>query len=70
MNKKEHLTPHQLLGYANDSLDCEEEDIVGRHLLLCEECRKLLPRPTKEQFLKAVLGERKRRVKSLLISKI
>ncbi len=57
MPKQDHLTPEQLLGYRNDSLSVEENDIVGRHLLMCEECRKFLPPPTKEQLLKAIFGE-------------
>lgn len=57
LEEQGHLTPLQLSGYANDSLDGEEKNIVGRHLLVCEECRKLLPPPTKEQFLKALFSE-------------
>ena len=57
MQNQNHLTPKQILGYANDSLNKEEKNNVGRHLLLCDECLKLLPPPTKEQLLKAIFGE-------------
>ena len=57
MNRDKHLTREQLFGYAADSLDSSQEDEVGRHLLLCADCRKLLPVPTPQQFLAMVLGE-------------
>ncbi len=57
MNRDKHLTQEQLFGYAADSLDSSQEDEVGRHLLLCADCRKLLPVPTPQQFLAMVLGE-------------
>lgn len=50
MKAQEHLTSQQLSGYVNDSLDAEENNYVGRYLLICEECRKLLPHPRKNNF--------------------
>lgn len=57
MNRVKHLSKEQLFGYAADSLEPAEENEVGRHLLLCADCRKLLPVPTTEQFLSVLLGE-------------
>ncbi len=58
MNRVKHLTKEQLFGYAADSLEPSLENEVGRHLLLCAECRKLLPAPTPQQFISVLLGER------------
>ena len=57
MNRVEHLSKEQLFGYAADSLEPSQENEVGRHLLLCSDCRKLLPVPTTQQFLSVLLGE-------------
>jgi hypothetical protein len=57
MNRDKHLTREQLFGYAADSLDSSQVDEVGKHLLLCADCRRLLPVPTPQQFLAMVLGE-------------
>ena len=60
MNRVKHLTEEQLFGYAADSLEPSQENEVGRHLLLCADCRKLLPVPTTQQFLSVLLGETER----------
>ncbi len=57
MNDCEHLTEKQLEGYAAGSLETDESNDVGRHLLQCADCRKRLPDPTPEQFLDALFGE-------------
>ncbi|HLM62120.1 MAG TPA: hypothetical protein VK308_15040, partial [Pyrinomonadaceae bacterium] len=57
MNPVKHLSKEQLFGYAADSLEPSHENEVGRHLLLCADCRKLLPVPTRQQFLSVLLGE-------------
>lgn len=60
MNRAKHLTKEQLFGYAADSLEPSQENEVGKHLLLCADCRKHLPAPTPQQFLSELLGETER----------
>ena len=57
MNATRHLTKEQIAGYAARSLDREEKQEVGRHLLQCEHCRNLMPAPTVEQFWSAIMGD-------------
>ena len=56
--KEKHLTDNQLIGCANGSLEKEESEECGRHLLSCDECLEKMPTPTKEAFLKAVFGSK------------
>lgn len=57
MNEPEHLTTNKIAGYyAGTFSECEEREI-GRHLLLCEMCRSLLPTPSVEVFLAALTVE-------------
>lgn len=56
MNKDEHLTTQQLSDYSTDRLEGEEENEVGRHLLMCEQCRRQMPPPTAEQISRAIFG--------------
>lgn len=57
MNTARHLTKEQIAGYAAHSLDHEEKQVVGRHLLQCENCRNLMPAPTTEQLWSAIMGD-------------
>lgn len=57
MKNIKHLTQHEILAFANDSLAQCEANEIGRHLLQCERCRKLLPLPSVEQFWAAITTE-------------
>ncbi len=57
MNTVKHLTPDEILAYADDSLPHQELYEIGRHLIECEDCRRLLPPPTVEQFRSAIMTE-------------
>lgn len=52
-----HLTQEQLMTYHSMPHNNEETHEIGRHLLICKDCLKKLPLPTREQFLKAVFGD-------------
>lgn len=52
-----HLTKDQITAYHNLSERDTEKREIGRHLLICDDCRSLLPLPTREQFLRAVFGD-------------
>ncbi len=57
MNRVQHPTQEQIFGYAADSLESSRVAEIGRHLLLCADCRKLMPVPTPQQFRAVLLGE-------------
>ncbi len=57
MKNFEHLTLNQISSYAGGGLSEHDSDEIGRHLLKCADCRKLLPLPTVEQFWSAIMTE-------------
>lgn len=59
MKTVEHLTKEQIAAYAARSLQLAriETDVIEIHLLQCAACRDLMPAPTPEQFLSALLDE-------------
>ena len=57
MKNIKHLTQPEILAFAKDSLPQGEANEIGRHLLQCEMCRKLLPLPSVEQFWAAITKE-------------
>lgn len=57
MTNFKHLTPVQLSAYHNCSLEKKELNEIGRHLLMCPDCRKRLPLPSVEQFWSAILTD-------------
>jgi hypothetical protein len=57
INQTEHLTKKQIMAYYGYSEKDEERHKIGRHLLMCDDCRSQLPPPTREQFLRAVFGD-------------
>lgn len=57
MTDMEHLTREQLEYYNGHRLPRDEQKTVGRHLLVCAECRDQLPPPTPEQFWAAIFRE-------------
>jgi hypothetical protein len=57
MNTLKHLTPNEILAYADDLLPHKQLFEIGRHLIDCEDCRRLLPVPTVEQFRSAIMTE-------------
>jgi hypothetical protein len=57
MNTLKHLTPDEILAYADDSLPHQELYKIGRHLIECAECRRHLPPPTVQQFRSAIMTE-------------
>lgn len=52
-----HLTQEQLNAYHSMPRNDKETHKLGRHLLLCDDCLKRLPIPTREQFLRAVFDD-------------
>ena len=57
MTNFKHLTQFELIAYHSDSLEKNERHEIGRHLLNCAECRKLLPMPSIERFWTAVMTD-------------
>ena len=57
MNALNHLTKNQLAGYSSGTLSEAEARVAGRHLLQCEACRKLMPMPSPERFMSALMTE-------------
>ena len=57
MTNIKHLTNNQLIAYHNGSLEKYESHTIGKHLLMCAECRKQLPIPSVEKFWSAILTE-------------
>lgn len=57
MTNFKHLTATELLAYSLGSLEKNESQTLGRHLLTCAECRKLLPMPSAERFWAAVMTD-------------
>ena len=57
MTNFKHLTATELLAYSLGSLEKGESQTLGRHLLNCAECRKLLPMPSMERFLAAIMTD-------------
>ena len=57
MTDFKHLTATELLAYSSGSLEKNETQMLGRHLLNCAECRKLLPLPSAERFWAAVFTD-------------
>lgn len=57
MTNFKHLTQFELIAYHSDSLEKNERHEIGKHLLNCAECRKLLPMPSVERFWAAVMTD-------------
>ena len=57
MTNFKHLTQYELIAYHSDSLEKNERHEIGKHLLNCAECRKLLPMPSVERFWSAVMTD-------------
>lgn len=57
MTNFKHLTQFELSAYHSDSLVKDERHEIGKHLLNCAECRKLLPMPSVERFWAAVMTD-------------
>lgn len=57
MKNFKHLIQQEILAFAKDSLPQREANEIGKHLLQCEICRKLLPLPSVEQFWAAITTE-------------
>ena len=58
MREREHLTENQIGGYRAGAFDAHESRVIGRHLLKCESCRKLLPVLNFDDFWSALMTER------------
>lgn len=57
MTDFKHLTPFQLSAYHNCSLEKKELNEIGKHLLMCPDCRKRLPLPSVEKFWSAIMTD-------------
>lgn len=57
MTNFKHLTQFELSAYHSDSLEKNERHEIGKHLLNCAECRKLLPMPSVERFWAAIMTD-------------
>lgn len=57
MTDIKHLTQNQLIAYHNGSLEKHESHNIGKHLLMCAECRKMLPLPSVERFWSAIMTD-------------
>ncbi len=57
MTSFKHLTEFQLIAYHNCFLEKNELNEIGKHLLMCPDCRKRLPLPSVEQFWSAILAD-------------
>lgn len=57
MTNFKHLTQVELSAYHNGSLEWAERHKIGKHILTCPECRKLLPLPSVEKFWSAIMTE-------------
>jgi hypothetical protein len=66
MNTAKHLTQKEIAAYTSGILKSQEAEAVGRHLLMCSDCRKLLPLPTSEKFWSIVVDRNEVSQDSLL----
>lgn len=57
MTDFKHLTEYELSAYHSCSLEKKELNEIGRHLLMCADCRKMLPLPSVEKFWAAILTD-------------
>lgn len=57
MTNFKHLTATELSAYSLGSLEKNESHSIGKHLLTCAECRKLLPMPSAERFWAIVITD-------------
>lgn len=57
MTNFKHLTQFELSAYHSESLEKNERHEIGKHLLHCAECRKLLPMPSVERFWAAIMTD-------------
>lgn len=61
MKRVEHLSAEQLAAYAAGTLQSHaEKQEIGQHLFECSACRSLMPAPTSEVFLAALMTENPR----------
>lgn len=52
-----HLTKAELAAYSLGTLDTGKSHKIGRHLLTCAECRRLMPMPSVERFWTAIMTD-------------
>ena len=52
-----HLTKAELAAYSLGTVETGESHEIGRHLLNCAECRRLMPMPSVERFWAALLND-------------
>jgi hypothetical protein len=57
MTNFKHLTQFELSAYHSELLAKNERHEIGKHLLNCAECRKLLPMPSVERFWTAIMTD-------------
>ncbi len=57
MRTVKHLTRNQLSAYNAGLLAGDESNAALKHLLMCAECRKLMPLPTVDEFWSAIMTE-------------
>ena len=57
MNASDHLTTSQISRFAAKALSVDDSHAVGGHLLICIDCRNLLPLPNAKQFFAAITTE-------------
>ncbi|MGC2234956.1 MAG: hypothetical protein WA584_02175 [Pyrinomonadaceae bacterium] len=57
MTNFKHLTENELSVYSLGSLERDESHTIGKHLLTCAECRKLLPMPSVERFWAVIMSD-------------
>jgi hypothetical protein len=57
MTNFKHLTQFELSAYHSDSLEKTERHEIGKHLLICPDCRKSLPLPSVEKLWSAIMTE-------------
>lgn len=57
MTNFKHLTENELSAYSLGSLEKTESHAIGKHLLACADCRKLLPMPSVERFWAVIMTD-------------
>ena len=57
MTNFKHLTQFELSAYQSDTLEKTARHEIGKHLLMCSDCRKSLPLPSVEKFWSAIMTE-------------
>lgn len=57
MNLLQHLTPEMLSSYSTGLLNEQKAKEIGKHLILCADCRASLPVPTPQRFFAILTTE-------------